>query len=95
MRKYVVPIGLCLLVSVMVSPAQEPLRPANKAVHQVSIPAIENYPKIPRPFGIMDFRQRARDFDKFVYAWESVVQELHHDYLGPDQPRPRDAELLL
>jgi hypothetical protein len=69
MRKYVVPIGLCLLVSVMVSPAQEPLRPANKAVHQVSIPAIENYPKIPRPFGIMDFRQRARDFDKFVYAW--------------------------
>jgi hypothetical protein len=60
MRKYVVPIGLCLLVSVMVSRAQQP-------VHQVSIPAIENYPKIPSPFGIIDFRQRARDFDNFVY----------------------------
>lgn len=68
MRKYVVPIGLCLLVSVMVSPAQQP-------VHQVSIPAIENYPKIPRPFGIMDFRQRARDFDKFVYDWNQSYKD--------------------
>jgi hypothetical protein len=30
---------------------------------------IEYYPSIPSPFNIMDFGQRARDFDNFVYDW--------------------------
>jgi hypothetical protein len=66
--KHVVPIGLCLLVGVMVSPAQEP-------VHQVSIPTVENYPKVPSPFEIMEIRQRAYDSDNSVYDWNQSYRD--------------------
>jgi len=66
-------LSQCLVIILIVtftnttSCALDPPSPRN--VEQIAIPSIETYPNHPYPYSYFDYKQRAIDFDSFIYDW--------------------------
>ncbi len=58
---------------------------------QLSLDAVDWMPNLPEPFNIIDFRQKARDYDALVFDWKAEgeflpliwLDESHVNYPGP------------
>ncbi|WP_058302784.1 S-layer homology domain-containing protein [Gorillibacterium timonense] len=54
--------------------AAEPVSIPARTISQISIPGISAFPNQPAPYQYMDWKQRARDYDAFVYDWNKTSE---------------------
>lgn len=57
-------------------PSEKELGPAvlGVATSQVSIPRVDNMPNMPEPYEMLDWYQKARDYDAYVFDWSARDQ---------------------
>ena len=69
MRKYIV----IALIAALTACQNTPEESWGPAVEQVSIPRVELMAAMPQPYKILDWHQKALDFDAYVYDFESTL----------------------
>ena len=69
MRKYIV----IALIAALTACQNTPEESWGPAVEQVSIPRVELMAAMPQPYMILDWHQKALDFDAYVYDFESTL----------------------